>query len=260
TIRGMLAVRTNGELKQLLALLPMSSRTIVTIGRGIAAGSLRNCAPPISLAPAMSRQDKSPANGRASFVSSAWQRRLLRGRSLGHVALERLVGLLREVRVEFTELGRLRDKALIGGLDVVALHFEGLVERLCTDELLSRCGAVFKDLLGVLGHLDGDRLKTLRPSAERLERRIHVVLTELLHVLDILHHNVPFPAGSAAYQLRQSHRGPPADWPTAFAIYCIAQKCQGAYCDAKTCPKPGPSGWGCLTLWQSACPSVIGRA
>ena len=46
---------------------------------------------------------------------------LLRGRDLGDHALERLVGLLGEIGVEFTHLGRFRDEALISRLDVVAL-------------------------------------------------------------------------------------------------------------------------------------------
>src|SRR5262249_20101662 len=107
------------------------------------------------------------------------------------LALERLVGLPGEVGIKLAELGRLRHEALIGALGVVGLHLDRLFERLRANEFLGRGGALLEHLLGVIGDLDRDRLQALGKRAERLQRRIHIVLTELLDLVDIPDHVLP---------------------------------------------------------------------
>src|SRR4051812_9953642 len=106
-------------------------------------------------------QQKARPRGRASYQSLAGE--LLR-RSLG-VSLERLVGLLGEIGIELADLGRLGDEALIGGLGVVDLDLEGLVERLNAHHLLQRLGAFLERLLRIVGELRRDRLRGLRQGA-----------------------------------------------------------------------------------------------
>src|ERR1700730_12714414 len=103
------------------------------------------------------------------------------------MALERLVGFLGEVGIKLAELGRLGDKALIGALDVIALHLERLLQRFRADELLGRGSALLEHLLRIVRDLDRDRLNALRERPERPHRRIHVVLAELLHFVDLDH-------------------------------------------------------------------------
>src|SRR5687768_13683648 len=79
---------------------------------------------------------------------------LRRGRDgLGDDALERLVGVLGDRGIELAELGDLGDIALEGGLDVVRLDLDRLVERLDAGELLDRGRAGLERLLGVVGGL-----------------------------------------------------------------------------------------------------------
>src|SRR5262245_124666 len=112
---------------------------------------------------------------------------LLRRCGLAELSLERLVGLPRKVGVEFAELGRLRDKRLVRALGVVALHLDRLIEGFRTEEFLGRGGALLEHLLRVVRDLDRDRLQALGKGAERPQRRIHVVLTQLLHLVDPNH-------------------------------------------------------------------------
>src|SRR5262245_17067338 len=121
---------------------------------------------------------------------------LLHRGDLPELALERLVGLPGEVGIKLAELGRFRHKALIGALGIVGLHLDRLFERLRANEFLGRGGALLEHLLGIVRDLDRDRLQTLRKRAERPQRRIHIVLTQLLHLVDIPDHVVPLPAAS----------------------------------------------------------------
>src|SRR5690606_25469596 len=59
---------------------------------------------------------------------------LRRGGRLGNRAFDRLVGLLGEIGIEFADLRRLGDEALIGVLVKLGLHFERLVERLGAEQ------------------------------------------------------------------------------------------------------------------------------
>src|SRR5215475_11827041 len=120
---------------------------------------------------------------------------LYRG-DLPELALERLVGLPGEVGIKLAELGRLRHKALVGALGVVGLHLDRLFERLRANEFLGRGGALLEHLLGIVRDLVRDRLQSLRKRAKRLQRRIHVVLTQLLDLVDIPNHVLPLPAAS----------------------------------------------------------------
>src|SRR5262245_45695706 len=134
-------------------------------------------------------QSKKPGAIAGLSFSFHGLRALLR-RRLGHGGLERLVGLLRHARIDLAELGRLRNEVLVSRLHVLALHLDRLVERLGTKQLLGRRGAVLKRLPGIVGHLDRNSLEALRQGTERRERRVHVVLSELLHVLEVLDHGV----------------------------------------------------------------------
>src|SRR4029079_17123531 len=66
--------------------------------------------------------------GREAGLVSISASELLRRRSLDHVRLERLVGLLGEIGIELADLGRLGHEAFVSGLGVVSLDFERLVE------------------------------------------------------------------------------------------------------------------------------------
>src|SRR4051794_23470227 len=116
---------------------------------------------------------------------------LLCGRDLGEQAFVGLVGLLGEVGVEFTELGRLGDEALIARLDVVALHLDRLLQRLGAEELLQGRAAVFEALLRIVRELGRDRLPALRHAAELLHAGVDIVFAKLLDVLEILEHESP---------------------------------------------------------------------
>src|SRR6266508_2518224 len=104
---------------------------------------------------------KSPARCRALH---SLDRRLGAGSlavGAAEIALEGLVGLLREIGIELADTGRARDEALIGGLGVVALDLDRLLERLDAEQLLHRGAALFEGLLRIVGDLDGDRLHAL---------------------------------------------------------------------------------------------------
>src|SRR5262249_7446769 len=88
------------------------------------------------------------------------------------------------------------------------------------EQLLGRRRAVLERLLGVVRHLDRNRLEPLRQGTKRRERRVHVVLPELLHVLEVLDHGIPFPDRSLISPMALA--GP---WCQK-TIYCTAQKCQ----------------------------------
>src|SRR4028118_1105348 len=60
--------------------------------------------------------------------------------------------------------------ALVGALQEVGMERDGLVERLGADELLDNGGRLLEGLLGVIGRLDGDRLRALGDDAERRQR------------------------------------------------------------------------------------------
>ena len=94
---------------------------------------------------------------------------LLGRSSLADVGFERLVGLLGEIGIKLAELGRLGDEAFIGGLGVVGLDLDRLVERLGADELLDDGCIRFESLLRIIGRLSRDRLDVLRRRAEALE-------------------------------------------------------------------------------------------
>src|SRR5450759_2272425 len=105
---------------------------------------------------------------------------------LRHQGLERLVGLLGEIGIEFADLGGLGYEALIGGLGVFGLHLDRLLERLDAEQLFQRRGAVFESLLRVVGDLDRDGLSALRQHAHRLQRDIDALFPDLLEVVEIL--------------------------------------------------------------------------
>src|SRR5215467_5750577 len=175
-----------------------------------------------------SRASKPRAKTKPGSCGRALHRRrsdaLLHRGDFPELALERLVGLPGEVGIKLAELGRFRHKALIRALGVIGLHLDRLFERLRADEFLGRSGALLEYLLGVVGDLDRDRLQTLRKRAERLQRRIHVVLTELLDLVDIPDHVLPLPAASPIACDFPSHvSSQPAG---LMRIYCIAQKSQ----------------------------------
>src|ERR1700688_2799051 len=106
-----------------------------------------------------SRKNKGPAIDRASVSYAKTLRErmfesLLYFRDRG---FDRLIGLLGEVGIELADLGRLGDEAFVSGLEVVALHFDGLVEGLGAEQLLNRGRALLERLLGVIGDFNRDR-------------------------------------------------------------------------------------------------------
>src|SRR5262249_38462621 len=118
---------------------------------------------------------------------------------LGDTGLERPVGLLSKTGIKLAELGRPDDELLVGRLDIVALHLDRLIERLRAEQLLGRHGAVLEHLLTVVRHFNRDGLETLRQGPQRCHCGIHVILPELLHILEILDHGGrAFPARLAA--------------------------------------------------------------
>ena len=92
---------------------------------------------------------------------------LLGGDDLG-LSEHRLVGLhgvLGEVRVELADLRSVSDEAFVGGLEVLGLDLDGLVEGLGGDELLGDGRSLLESLLGVVGRLGGDGLDALLRSS-----------------------------------------------------------------------------------------------
>src|SRR5262245_7782869 len=149
-------------------------------------------------AAAATRAGQKRPGARAGPWQSAWRCRLLARRDLRQVALERLVGLLGDIGVEFADLGRLGDKAFVGGLHVVGLPLACLFQRLGTHQPLDRGGAILERLLRVVGHLGRNRLQPLGGDAERAQRGLHIVLPELLHFVEVCQHGQSFELGHPA--------------------------------------------------------------
>ncbi len=93
------------------------------------------------------------------------------GLRLGDQSLVRLHSLLGEVRVELAHLRGIGNEGLVGGLHVVRLDLDGLVERLGGSQLLGGGGTLLESLLRVVGKLGGDRLDALGGGAEALTAR-----------------------------------------------------------------------------------------
>src|SRR6476659_3527815 len=100
-------------------------------------------------------QRKSPAEWAGLCVLKTtllYTQSLLRRSGLRDIGLERLVGFLGEIGIELADLGRLRDKALVGRLRIVGLDFNRLLERLHAQQLLHDLAAVLEGLLRIVGH------------------------------------------------------------------------------------------------------------
>src|SRR5262249_41384574 len=61
-------------------------------------------------------------------------------------------------------------------------------ERLGTEQTLQRSRPFLERLLRVIRHFGSDRLESLRSGAKAVQRRLDIVLPELLHVIERLHH------------------------------------------------------------------------
>jgi hypothetical protein len=126
--------------------------------------------------------------------------------------------VLGQLGVEFTRLGRMRDKALVGALEIVALELDGLVQRLDAGQLLERRRILVKGLLGVVGGLDNDRLGAGGGDIEGLYSGVKTVFAECLNGLELLLHQES-PKGEGAWRPSQSE---PCHTP-APPLLCIAQ-------------------------------------
>jgi len=228
------------------------ARTPTTKSPAERPGFFAICLRPITQSPA-----EWPGFHAAPWGHRSLRSRLLDRRDLAELTLERLVGFLGERGVELAKLGCLGDKALIRALGVVALHLDRLFQRLRADELLARRRALLEHFLRVVRDLDRDRLHALRQHAERLHRRIHIVLAELLHLVDVLDHVVTSPGRLADCVVTFPKAHCRADWSDfrscgsalrtgTNGIYCDAQKCQALVCNAIWYPRPADD----LTLSQ----------
>src|SRR4249919_3928236 len=112
--------------------------------------------------------------------------------------LERLVGFLGEIGIELTDLRSLGHKPLIGGLGVLGLNLDRLVERLHAEKLLERGAAVLERLLRIVRNLDCNRLGAFRKRTQGFKGHVHIVFADLLEVVEILDHVIPSgPLGGA---------------------------------------------------------------
>src|SRR4051794_7739444 len=136
-------------------------------------------------------KEKGPAKVAEPCVSLFAPRNLPRGADLGEETLERLIALLGEVGVQFTELGRLGYETLVAGFDILALHLNRLLQRLGAEQLLERRATILEGLLRIVCEFARDRLPALRNGAELLHRDIDVIFAKLLDVFEILEHESP---------------------------------------------------------------------
>src|SRR6476660_6576099 len=127
------------------------------------------------------------------------------GNLLAESGLDRLVGIASKTRIHLTELGDLGDVGVVRLLRILGLNLDGLLYRLCADELLESARAVLERLLGIIGDLGGNGLEALVHLAERLNGRIEAVLTHFLELFETFEHHKPslykntYPAWRATY-------------------------------------------------------------
>ena len=127
-------------------------------------------------------------------------------RHLGDEGLERLVGVLGEVLVELADLGGLGDEGLVGGLGVVGLHFDRLVERADAGKLLEERTALFERLLGIIRVSGRDRLQAFRVGPRGRNSGIELLFAVILEFLNLQHRDSFFPG---CEQMRSAF----ARWP-----------------------------------------------
>src|SRR6266446_5847426 len=149
-------------------------------------------------APIWNYQTRGPGIAGASRFHTACQDRassfrfllLLRWRDLLYIIFERLAGFFDEVGIERANLGCLSDKALISVLEVNMLELYRLLHRLGAEQLFKSLGGLFEGLLRIVGDLGRDRLHTVGDHTKRLHRRIGILVSELLHFVEILDHDI----------------------------------------------------------------------
>jgi hypothetical protein len=100
----------------------------------------------------------------------------------GDSEFNRLERVLGERRVEFADLGALRDESFIGRLGIFALRLEGGVDGLRADDLFESCGGGFEGLLRIIAGLGGDRLQALRQSRACNRGSFDLIFTEALQL------------------------------------------------------------------------------
>lgn len=128
-----------------------------------------------------------PALPMRSSKSARAETRLL-GRSLGVNGLDRLESLLGELRIELADLGRFRDKGLIGGLGELGLNLDGGLDILGAEQLFDD-GRVGGDrLLRIVARFGGDFLQTLREGGGRRRHSFKLLFAELLDFFNIGEH------------------------------------------------------------------------
>src|SRR6478672_5445822 len=110
---------------------------------------------------------------------------------LGESGLDRLVGIACKARIHLTELGDLGDVGVIRLLRILRLNLDGLLYRLCADELLESARAVLERLLRIIGDLGCNGLEALVHLAKRLDGRIEAVLTHFLKLFETFEHHEP---------------------------------------------------------------------
>jgi hypothetical protein len=132
---------------------------------------------------------------------------------LGHDSLDRLIGILGQADIHFTELGHLGDVGVVGLLGVLGLDLDRLLDRLGADQLLESTGRILERLLGLVGDLCGDGLEALVHLAERTYGRIEAVFTYLLELFETFEHVSPL-----------SRPGFCAIAANARGYICVAQK------------------------------------
>ena len=89
------------------------------------------------------------------------------GRPFRHRFLDRLVGIARDSGIHLAELRCLGNPGVVCPLGILRLDFDGVLKRLCADQLLEGAGGVFKSPLGIIGDPGADRLEALIQLAVR---------------------------------------------------------------------------------------------
>src|SRR5581483_3820840 len=127
---------------------------------------------------------------RARAIGGSRRRAAPRSAHALHRLLDRLVGFLGELGIHAADLRHLMHVAVVGALGEAALDLDRLLERLGRQQLLEGGGALLEGALGVVGQLGGDGLPALVPLAEQLHSRVHVLLAELLKLIEVHRHGL----------------------------------------------------------------------
>ena len=102
------------------------------------------------------------AGSRQSATHSAKRRSLFfGGLNLGNGVFDRLESLFCEVGIEFARFRYISNELLEKRLGIFGLNLNGVLKRLCAEQLFEESGTVLERLFRILARFGGDRLPAL---------------------------------------------------------------------------------------------------